>query len=74
MYIVTSFKKIVHLFQIRIHLKKPFVAIDAVEVTSVVGHDQCSHCLPQQYAVTRQPAFGDSDIMVTVNQAMYTDQ
>ncbi len=42
--------------QVRIHIKTPYVSIDAVQIESE-PHAQCEKCTPLSYQLTRQPSF-----------------
>ena len=48
---------------VRIYVSDMSVCIDAVKLTSGIGHPNCSKCLPLRYVVERNPPF-DSEIVV----------
>ena len=50
--------------KVRIHLRKPYVSIDAVRLTSSVDHPNCRKCRDVYYKVSRDPPFPSSKDVV----------
>lgn len=43
--------------KVRIYVSGPSVCIDAVKLTSGIGHPNCSKCKPLHYVIRREPPF-----------------
>ena len=50
--------------KVRIHVRNPYVSIDAVRLTSSVNHPNCRKCRDVFYTVTRHPPFPPSKDLV----------
>ncbi|XP_070533029.1 pappalysin-1-like [Ptychodera flava] len=59
--------------KVRVHIKKPFVSIDAVQITSEPNNPVCQPCEPLKYTVHRTPAFPSGENTVTVETPRYAD-
>jgi hypothetical protein len=57
---------------VRIYISHDRVFIDAVKLTSGIGHPNCSECKPLHYVIRRNPPF-DSGQEIRVQTARYED-
>ncbi len=58
---------------VRIYVSHVGVSIDAVKLTSGIGHPNCSRCKPLRYVIRRQPPFDTGD-EITVPTARFEDK
>ena len=59
--------------RVRIYVSDPSVAIDAVKLTSGIGHPNCSKCKPLQYIIRRDPPF-DTGQEIRVGTSRFQDK
>lgn len=59
--------------RVRIYVSDASVCIDAVKLTSGIGHPNCSKCKPLKYVIRREPPF-DTGHEITELNARFVDK